>query len=403
MTIPFDENRRMKHISQSPTDPAFVQNPYPFYERIRHLGDLAFWDDYGMICAGGYATVNAILRDRRLGREMPVDLRTPIPARLAPFYAIEAHSMLELDPPRHTRLRSLVLRAFTSRRIKELAPQIEALCHQLIDAFPAGGVDLLPAYAQKIPVIIIARLLGVPEGMADQLLVWSNAMVGMYQAGRTRIDEDAAARASSEFADFMRGYVEKRRDRPADDLITHLIAAEEGGEKLTTDELITTCILLLNAGHEATVHIMGNGIKTLLESGTGMTVLAPDRVDATVEEILRFTPPLHIFMRIATDDLVLLGHDIKRGQTIGCLLASANRDPSAYDAPDQFAPNRLLKANTSFGGGLHFCVGAPLARLEMQIALPVLFSRCPDLRLAEGPQFANLYHFHGLKALRVTY
>ncbi len=403
MTIPFGENHRMKHISQSPTDPAFVQNPYPFYDRIRHLGDLVFWDDYNMVCAGGYDAVNAILRDRRLGREMPADLQAPIPERLAPFYAIEAHSMLELDPPRHTRLRSLVLRAFTSRRIKELAPEIEALCHQLIDAFPTGGVDLLPAYAQKIPVIIIARLLGVPEAMADQLLAWSNAMVGMYQAGRTIADEDAAARASTEFGDFMRGYVEKRRASPADDLITHLIAAEEGGEKLSTDELITTCILLLNAGHEATVHTMGNGIKTLLETKTPVTTLAPDTVEATVEEILRFTPPLHIFMRIATEDLELLGHDIKRGQTIGCLLASANRDPFAYDASDQFIPNRPLKANTSFGGGLHFCVGAPLARLEMQIALPVLFSRCPDLCLAEGPQFANLYHFHGLEALRVTY
>ncbi len=403
MTIPFGENHRMKHISQSPTDPAFVQNPYPFYERIRHLGDLVFWDDYDMVCVGGYDAVNAILRDRRLGREMPADLQAAIPERLAPFYAIEANSMLELDPPRHTRLRSLVLRAFTSRRIKELAPEIDVLCHQLIDAFPPNRVDLLPAYAQKIPVIIIARLLGVPEGMADQLLVWSNAMVGMYQAGRTIADEDAAVRASAEFAGFMRGYVEKRRSTPADDLITHLIAAEEGGEKLTTDELITTCILLLNAGHEATVHTMGNGIKTLLETKTPVTALAPDTVDATVEEILRYTPPLHIFMRIATDDLELFGHEIKRGQTIGCLLASANRDPSVYDTPDQFIPNRALKANTSFGGGLHFCVGAPLARLEMQIALPVLFSRCPDLCLAEAPQFANLYHFHGLEALHVTY
>ncbi len=399
----FDENRRMQHVQQSPTDARFVQNPYPFYDRIRPLGDLVWWDDYDMACAAGYDAVSTILRDRRLGREMPADLRAPIPDRLAPFYAIEAHSMLELDPPRHTRLRSLVLRAFTSRRIKELAPEIQTLCHVLIDDFPVGEVDLLTAYAQKLPVIIIARLLGVPESMGDQLLAWSNAMVTMYQARRTPADEDAAASASTEFADFMRGYVEKRRTAPADDLITHLIAAEEDGEKLSTDELITTCILLLNAGHEATVHTMGNGIKTLLETGAPAAALAPDAIETTVEEILRFDAPLHIFTRIAREDLELFGHTIKRGRSVACLLASANRDPAAYDAPNRFTPRRPIKPNTSFGGGLHFCVGAPLARLEMQIALPTLFSRCPNLRLANMPKYANLYHFHGLEALHTNH
>jgi unspecific monooxygenase len=392
----------MQHVRQSPTAPDFVQNPYPFYDMIRPLGDLVWWDDYDMACATGYDTVNAILRDRRLGREMPADLRPPVPGHLTPFYDIEAHSMLELDPPRHTRLRSLVLRAFTSRRIKELTPEIEALSHQLIDDFPTGDVDLLTAYAQKIPVIIIARLLGVPENMADQLLTWSNAMVAMYQARRTSNIEDAAAKASSEFATFMRGYIDQRRASPADDLITHLIAAEQDGEKLTTDELITTCILLLNAGHEATVHSMGNGIKTLLEQNTPQTALAPEQIETTVEEIIRFDPPLHIFMRIAREDLDLFGHPIKRGQSIACLLAAANRDPVAYDAPNTFRPDRPIKANTSFGGGLHFCVGAPLARLELQIALPVLFNRLPDLHLAQKPQYADVYHFHGLNSLPVT-
>ena len=393
----------MQHVRQSPTAPDFVQNPYPFYDAIRPLGDLVWWDDYDMACATGYDTVNAILRDRRLGREMPADLRAPVPDHLTPFYNIEAHSMLELNPPRHTRLRSLVLRAFTSRRIKELAPEIEVLCHQLIDNFPTGEVDLLTAYAQKIPVIIIARLLGVPEDMADQLLTWSNAMVAMYQARRTREIEEDAAKASSEFATFMRGYINQRRASPADNLITHLIAAEQDGEKLTTDELITTCILLLNAGHEATVHSMGNGIKTLLEQNTPQTALTPDQIETIVEEIFRFDPPLHIFMRIAREDLELFGHPVKRGQSIACLLAAANRDPAAYDAPNIFRPDRPIKANTSFGGGLHFCVGAPLARLELQIALPVLFSRLPDLRLAKTLQYANVYHFHGLTNLPVPY
>ena len=393
----------MQIVSQSPTDPAFVQNPYPFYDKIRPLGDLVYWQDYDMVCATGYDAVNAILRDRRLGREMPADLQAPVPARLAPFYDIEAHSMLELNPPRHTRLRALVLRAFTSRRIKELGPEIEALCHQLIDDFPTGSVDLLTAYAQKLPVIIIARLLGVPEAMADQLLLWSNAMVTMYQAGRSIADEDAAVRASRDFADFMRGYVEKRRSTPGDDLISHLIAAEEGGEKLSTDELITTCILLLNAGHEATVHSMGNGIKALLENRIPMAALSPAHIDTTVEEIMRYDPPLHLFTRIASEDFELNGETIKRGQSIGCLLASANRDPAAYVNAGAFQYDRVIKANTAFGGGLHFCVGAPLARLEMKIALTVLFSRCPNLRLRHTPPYANVFHFHGLERLDVAY
>ena len=247
----------LPRIAQAPTDPAFVQNPYGFYERARALGGLIWWEDYGLPCALSYAAVNAILRDRRVGREVPEAKRKPVPDHVAPFYAVEAHSMLELEPPRHTRLRSLVLRAFTSRRIAAMAPEIAALSHDLIDRFPADDFDLMPAFARLIPVIVIARLLGVPESMADDLLDWSNAMVGMYQARRSRAMEDAAAAAARDFAAFMRGYVEERRARPADDLITRLIAAEEEGEKLTTDELITTCILLLNAGHEATVHSLG--------------------------------------------------------------------------------------------------------------------------------------------------
>ena len=185
---------------------------------------------------------------------------------LAPFYELEDHSMLQLEPPKHTRLRGLVLRAFTSRKVNSMAAEIETLCAQLIQNFSSNQVNILNEYANKIPVIIIARLLGVPEDMSDQLLRWSNDMVMMYQARRTKKHEGRAIKASKEFSTFMRSYVEERRSKPKDDLITHLISAEENGEKLTTDELITTCILLLNAGHEATVHSLGNGIKVLLEN-----------------------------------------------------------------------------------------------------------------------------------------
>ena len=391
----------METLSQSPRDDAFVQNPYPFYHRARAGGPFVYWQDYGMVMATSYAAVNAILRDRRLGREIPPEKRAPVPDHLAPFYAVEAHSMLELEPPRHSRLRSLVLRAFTSRRIAALEPEIRQLSHDLIDDLPEGDCDLLASFGQRLPVIIIARLLGVPETMWAELLAWSNAMVGMYQAGRTPEMEQAAARAATEFSAFMRAYVDDRRADPRDDLITHLIAAEEAGEKLSTDELITTCILLLNAGHEATVHTIGNGVKCLLEQRSPRAALAPDRIAATVEEIIRFDPALHLFTRHAYEDVEVMGHTIPKGTEVGLLLAAANRDPQTFDAPDRFNPQRPDKPNLSFGAGLHFCVGAPLARLELQIALPILFERLPKLKLAEPPRYAPVYHFHGLERLMV--
>ena len=233
----------MQTLTQSPTDPAFVQNPYPFYDRARGsdrgaTGELFYWTDYAMPCAVSHRAVSAILRDRRLGREAPRP--QDFAPHLAPFFAVEAHSMLELEPPRHTRLRGLVLRAFTSRRIAALGPEITALCHHLIDRFPTGPFDLLDYYARPIPVIIIARLLGVPEDRADDLLAWSNAMVAMYQARRTRETEDAAIAATTAFSAFLTGYIAEKRRSPADDLISELIAAEEAGQKLSTDELIST-------------------------------------------------------------------------------------------------------------------------------------------------------------------
>ncbi|QBY00979.1 cytochrome P450 [Rhodophyticola sp. CCM32] len=386
----------MQHLTQAPTEPGFVQNPYPFYASARAAGPLIHWAEYDLICATTFEAVNTLLRDRRFGRE-PVE-PLPVPDHLAPFYAVEAHSMLELEPPRHTRLRRLVLRAFTSRRIKALAPEIKALTRQLTGAAPSGAFDLLDTLARPLPVTIIARLLGVPETMAPDLLRWSNAMVGMYQAGRTRADEEAAVAATEDFVSFMRSYVTRRRNDPRDDLISHLIAAEEDGQKLTTDELITTCILLLNAGHEATVHSIGNAVKLCLETGA-----RPGANPAPlVEEVMRYDPPLHLFTRHAYETVELFGHTFRRGDQVALLLASAGRDEAAYQEAAMFRPDREDgPANLAFGAGLHFCVGAPLARLELQIALPILFQRCPDLRLTEPPVYADIYHFHGLERLMV--
>ncbi len=391
----------MQTVTQSPADPAFVQDPYPFYDAARACGDIVLWQDYVMPCAVSHRAVTAVLRDRRLGREAPPDCAPDFPAHLAPFYAIEAHSMLELEPPRHTRLRGLVLRAFTTRRIASLEPEIDALCHRLIDRFPDRAFDLLEHYARIVPVIIIARLLGVPESRADDLLAWSNAMVAMYRARRSRSTEDAAVAATLAFSDFITGYIAQKRRQPADDLITQLIAAEEAGEKLSTSELVTTCILLLNAGHEATVHTLGNGVKTLLEGGP--TAIDDGVTDeATVEEVLRYDPPLHMFTRWVYEDVSFFGHDFRRGDQIACLLGAANRDPAAYPDPARFDPARRGPPNTSFGGGIHFCVGAPLARLELRVALRALFARCSNLRLAAPPRYGDVYHFHGLDRLMVT-
>lgn len=389
----------MQHIRQSPTDPAFVQNPYPFYDRARALGPVVHWDEIGMPCALSHAAVSAILRDRRFGREIPPHLQKPIPAHLESFYAVERHSMLELEPPRHTMLRKQVLRAFTSRRIAALEPEIASLSHDLIDRFPKGPFDLLEHFARTIPVVVICRLLGVPEAMKDQLLNWSHAMVAMYQTSRTRATEEAAAQAASDFAAFLRDYVEKRRTLPADDLITHLIAAETDGEMLSTDALIATCILLLNAGHEATVHALANGVKVLLEAGGPKDWLTPEKIDGTIEEILRFDPPLHLFTRYAYEPVEVMSHTFEPGDQVALLLAAAGRDLRACDDPHRFNPARPVKPHLAFGAGLHFCLGAPLVRLEMAVALPILFSRCPDLLLTEHPQYDDTYHFHGLTRL----
>ncbi|SFE35170.1 unspecific monooxygenase [Sulfitobacter brevis] len=390
----------MKTLSLSPRDPDFVQNPYPAYAKVRADGPVLYWQDYGMLAAFDAATVQALLRDRSLGREPPVPHNYP--AHLAAWAVTERNSMLELEPPRHTRLRGLVLRAFTSRRIAALRPDIEAVTAELIAKLPDEPFDLIPAFCTQLPVRIIARLLGVPENIWPDLLRWSNAMVAMYQTGRDRSIEVAANTAAVEFSAFLRAYIEQRRTTPADDLITHLIAAEEDGEKLDTDELIGTCILLLNAGHEATVHALGNSVKCLLEHQTPGAALAPENVAATVEELLRFDPPLHVFTRFAGQDMQIGEITLKAGEEIALVLGAAGRDPTAFADPDRFDPARPAKAHAAFGGGLHFCVGAPLARLEMQIALPALFAAMPEMQLAEAPRYADSYHFHKLDRLMVV-
>jgi cytochrome P450 len=401
-----------RRVSIDAKAPAFFQDPYPVFEAIRAMAPVFFWEEPGVWCFLDADDVNAIYRDRRFGREIlhvatREELGIPeIPAHLKPFYDVDNLSMLEREPPVHTRLRTLVNRAFVSRQIERLRPRIAALCHELIDGFEARGeVDLIEAYATPIPITVIAEILGVPVERAPDLLAWSHAMVGMYQLGRTRAMEDAAVEATLAFSVFLRAYVEERRGQPGDDLISQLIAAEEQGERLSEDELITTCILLLNAGHEATVHAIGNGVRAILRSGVDPTALfsTDAATAATIEECLRYDPPLHMFMRYALEDLEYGGIALKKGQQVGLMLGAANRDPRRYASADRFDATREPKPHVSFGLGIHFCIGAPLARLEMQVALPILFERLPGLRLEGEPSYRDAYHFHGLEGLHLAW
>jgi len=404
MDMKIDTTRRS--VSLDPRETQFFDDPYPFYRRLLDAVPVFKWEDYGYWCFTRHDDVSALLRDRRFGRQiLHVMSREELgwaetPAHLKPFYDFEQHSLLETEPPVHTRLRGLVNRAFLSRTVERLRPRIAQLAHELIDGFEAKRqTDLLTQFATPIPIFIIAELLGVPTEAGPQLLAWSHDMVAMYQARRDAEVERKAVDATLAFGDFMRDHVKQRRPAPGDDLLSHLIVAEAQGKSLSEDELVTTAILLLNAGHEATVHAIGNGVKALLERGRAGS--APG--EGHIEELLRFDAPLHLFTRYALEDVDYNGLSLRKGETVGLLLGAANRDPARFAEPDAFDPSRSPNPHVSFGAGIHFCVGAPLARLELNVALPILFERLPGLRLAQKPRYRDAYHFHGLESLQIAW
>lgn len=397
-------NTTTRSVILDPRDPHFVQNPYEAYHKIRAVLPAFKWEHYGHWCFAAYEDVNALLRDRRFGRQIlhvasREELGWPeVLDHIREFAEHERHSLLELEPPVHTRLRGLVNRAFLSRQVERLRPRLMSLCNDLIDGFDAKDeVDLLPAYATPIPIVIICELLGAPVEMADQFLAWSHDHVSMYMAKRDRAIEDKAVTAVVAFSSYMRDLLRQRRKNLGDDLLSELIRASDGAGKLSEDELVTTAILILNAGHEATVHSLGNAIKALIENN-----IRQDLTLAHAEEALRFDAPLHMFTRYALEDLEYQGIRFKKGELVGLMLGAANRDPARFTQPDVFNPQRASFPHVSFGAGIHFCVGAPLARLEMEVALQILFQRLPNMQLARPPHYRDAYHFHGLEYLTIT-
>lgn len=405
----FAFDAKTRRLRLDPRDPGFFQDPWPSYAALHAASPVFFWEEYGFWCFGGHDDVNRLLRDRRLGREnrwgAPLN---PDAGRnhLGNFDRIESGSLLEREPPVHTRLRTLVNRAFVSRSVERLRPRIGELAENLADNLPSGRpFDLLPAFATPIPVTVICELLGVPVAMAAALLGWSHAICEMYVPQRSRQTEFAADKAAAEFGAFLKTHVADHRNSRSDDLLALLIGVRDAGEKLSDDELISTCVVLLNAGHEATVHQTGNAVKTILEQGGDPRrfFASPEQTEQTVEEALRIDAPLHMFTRYAYEEAELApGIMVKPGQQVGLLLGMANRDPLAFDAPDEFRPGRPDQKNVTFGAGIHFCIGAPLARLEMQVSLATLFDRHPGLRLAAEPLYRDSFHFHGLGSLEVS-
>lgn len=401
-----------RRVSLDARDPAFYSDPNRTYAALHAACPTFYWEEQKQWFFAGYDHVNMLLRDRRFGRQIlhiatRDELGMPEPAaHTRHFDKAEEHSLLEIEPPEHTRLRTLVNRAFVSRHVEKMTPEITELANRLIDGFEKDGkTELLSTFADIIPVTMIARMIGIPEEMGPQLLKWSHDYVGMYMFKRTRADEEAADRSAKEFADYVRQVIAERRAEPRDDLLSHMIHTEHKGQFLTEDELISTTIVLLNAGHEATVHQIGNSVRVILESGIDPATLFTHEktTERTVEETLRICAPVHIFQRWCLEPCEIDGISFKRGDQVSMILAAANLDPQKFSEPLTFKPDRDEGANLSFGAGIHFCIGAPLARLELNIVLPLLFKRFPGLKIAETPKVKDVYHFHGLERLDLTW
>ncbi|MEV8310223.1 cytochrome P450 [Streptomyces flavidovirens] len=394
-----------------PWSPSFVADPYPAYAALRARGRAHWYEPTRQWLIPHHADVSALLRDRRLGRTYLHRFtheefgRTPPPPGHEPFHVLNDHGLLDLEAPDHTRIRRLVSKAFTPRTVEQLAPTVRRLAAELAGAFVAeGGGDLLSAVAEPLPVAVIAEMLGVPESDRGLLRPWSADICGMYELNPPEETARRAVQASVEFSSYLRELIAVRRKTPGQDLISALIAAhDEGGDRLSEQEMISTCVLLLNAGHEATVNTTANGWRTLLRHPEQLAALRADHglLPTAVEELMRYDTPLQLFERWVLDDTEVGGTVIPRGSEVALLFGSANRDPAAFDRPEELDLSRTDNPHVSLGAGIHYCLGAPLARLELASSFGELLRRAPGMRLAAEPEWKPGFVIRGVRELRV--
>lgn len=392
-----------------PLATAFQQNPYPVYARLRDEAPILWHAPTRLWYVSRYEDVSALLRDRRLGRSLPPHQIAPaIAPHLEPFQRLSTYSMFDMEPPDHTRLRGLISKVFTPRRVEALRPQVAANALALLQsALSKKHFDLLEDYAIPLPVLVIADLLGIPQADRDRLRPWSAAIVSMYELTHTYEQEQRALQAAGEFWDYLKWLSQARRQNPQDDLISALamVTDQQSGAHLSEEELIATCILLLNAGHEATVNGFGNGMYAMFCHPEELARLGatptPDLVRTCVEEMLRYDSPLQMFKRWVYEDMAYKDVVLHQGQQVALFFGSANRDPRRFESPDVFHIDRLDNPHISFSAGIHYCLGAPLARLELNTALETLIRHAPHLELASQPRWRDSFVIRGLEELQV--
>ncbi len=374
-----------------------VADPYPHFARERSRHEVAWHEPSGTWLTFSHAAAGAVLRNRRLGRIWHD--REPA-AYLEPFNLLHRNQMMENEPPRHTRLRRAVSGAFNRGHVERLRPRVRSLAASLLADVDPAGFDVIGEYAEPLPVLVIAELIGLSVTDVPALRGWSQAIVRMYEPSPSPRVVDEAVTAADEFADHVREHLDRRRREPAADLTTDLLAAG-----LSDDELVAAVVLLLNAGHEASVNVFGNGLVALLSRGLRPGPGKVADTALTVEEMLRYDSALQLFERTATAPVEVGpkngGIVVEEGQKIAALLGAANRDPAVFGGADTFDPGRDPNPHLAFGAGLHFCLGAPLARMELVESLDALFASFPDLGLVGEPVSRGTFVLRGFRRVVV--
>jgi cytochrome P450 len=391
--------------------PDMLADPYRVYHRLRSSNPAVWWPGLDAWLVTGYQAVSAALRDARLSSDRFDRVRQRLAGKgLERMIDQRVRSMIHMDPPDHTRLRGLVNKAFTPRAVDAMAPRIQHLVDGFLDRVTsAGKMDAIAELAYPLPVTVIAEMLGIPPADRARFKQWSDEISVVLSGDAAALPEGELRRAMTarvELVDYFRTVVQQRREQPGDDLLTALVRAEEGGGRLTEDELYNTAVLLLIAGNETTTNLIGNGLLALLGHPEEMRKLLanPALVGSAVEEMLRYDSPVQMTTRIAKSDVEIHGAKVAAGQTVYLILAAANRDPGQFPDPDRFDVSRTENKHVAFGAGPHFCLGAPLARLEAQISFRTLLSRFPTLKLAaEKVEHRNNFNLRGLKELPVVF